>query len=149
MIPPCLTLSNIRYISRVKWSNLGKGVMPSPTPRCSRYWKWSLLVALDYSRQLYFLTFVKNQQELIHGPNIYIYIYIFKSEHMSICMWLYIHVCIIVYVIECVCIFIYVSVYKTTYLCVCRFQKISFCISRENVCVQPVISDPLFSLVTC
>ena len=24
LIPPCLTLSNIRYISRVKWSNPGK-----------------------------------------------------------------------------------------------------------------------------
>ena len=39
---PCLTLSNIRYISRVKWSNPGKGVPPSPTPRCSSYWKGSL-----------------------------------------------------------------------------------------------------------
>ena len=26
MIPPCLTLSNIRYISSVKWSNPGKGI---------------------------------------------------------------------------------------------------------------------------
>ena len=26
LIPPCLTLSIIRYISRVKWSNPGKGV---------------------------------------------------------------------------------------------------------------------------
>ena len=26
----CLTLSNIRYISRVKWSKTGKGVAPSP-----------------------------------------------------------------------------------------------------------------------
>ena len=31
LIPPCLTLSNIRYVSRVKWSNHGKGVAPSPT----------------------------------------------------------------------------------------------------------------------
>ena len=31
MIPPCLTLSNIRYVSRVKWSNPGKGVAPSLT----------------------------------------------------------------------------------------------------------------------
>ena len=54
MIPPWLTLSNIRYVSRVKWSNSGKGVAPSPTsPYCS-YWKGSLLVALDYCRQLYF-----------------------------------------------------------------------------------------------
>ena len=55
MIPPCLTLSNIRYVSRVKWSNQGKGVVPSPTPRCCSYWKESLLVALDYSCQLYLL----------------------------------------------------------------------------------------------
>ena len=53
-MPPCLMLSNIRYISRVKLSNAGKGVVPSPTPRCSSYWKGSLLVALDYGCQLYF-----------------------------------------------------------------------------------------------
>ena len=29
LIPPCLTLSNIRYVSRVKWSNPGKGIAPS------------------------------------------------------------------------------------------------------------------------
>ena len=44
MIPPCLTLSNIRYISRVKWSNPGKVVVPSLTPWCCSYWKGSLLV---------------------------------------------------------------------------------------------------------
>ncbi len=30
----CLTLSIIRYGSRVKWSNPGKGVAPSPKPWC-------------------------------------------------------------------------------------------------------------------
>ena len=50
MIPPSLTLSNIRYVSRVKWRNPGKGVVPSPTPWCSGYWKRSLVVALDYGR---------------------------------------------------------------------------------------------------
>ena len=55
MIPPCLTLSNIRYVSRVKWSNPRKGVAPSPTRQCSSYWKENLLVALDYGRQLYFI----------------------------------------------------------------------------------------------
>ena len=54
LLPHCLTLSNIRYVSRVKWSNSGKGAAPSPTPQCSSYWKGSLLVVLDYSRQLYF-----------------------------------------------------------------------------------------------
>ena len=48
----CLKLSNIRYISRVKWSNPGKGVVASPTPRCSSYWKGSLLETLANGRQL-------------------------------------------------------------------------------------------------
>ena len=48
----CLTLSNIKYVSREKWSNPGKGVAPSHTLQYSSNWKGSLLVALDYSRQL-------------------------------------------------------------------------------------------------
>ena len=55
LIPLCLTLSNIRYVSMIKWKNPGKGVAPSPTYRCSSYCKESLLVALDYGRQLYLL----------------------------------------------------------------------------------------------
>ena len=66
-MPPCLTLSIIRYGSRVKWSNPGKGVAPSPTPWCSKLSKrepsghprlWSLTFTFLY---IY----------------IYIYIYIF------------------------------------------------------------------------
>ena len=59
----CLTLSNIRYVSRVKWSNPGKGVAPSPTPQCSSYGKGSLLVILDYNCDY-----------------IYIYIYIYTGS---------------------------------------------------------------------
>ena len=55
MTPACLTLSIIRYWSRIKWRNPGKGVAPSPTTRCSSYWKGSLRVAFDYSRQLIML----------------------------------------------------------------------------------------------
>ena len=50
LMPPCLTLSIIRYGSRVKWSNPGNGVAPSPTPWCSSYRKGSLRVNLDYGR---------------------------------------------------------------------------------------------------
>ena len=50
--PPCLTLNNIWYVSRVKWNNPRKEVARSPTARCSSYWKGSLLVILDYGRQL-------------------------------------------------------------------------------------------------
>ena len=39
----------------MKLSNPGKGVAPSPTPWCSSFWKVSLRVTLDYSRQLYLL----------------------------------------------------------------------------------------------
>ena len=49
LMPPFLTLSIIMYVSRVKWSNPGKGVALSPAPRCSSYWKGSLLVTLDYA----------------------------------------------------------------------------------------------------
>ena len=37
LIHPSLTLSIIKYVSRVKWSNTGKGESPSPTPRFSSY----------------------------------------------------------------------------------------------------------------
>ena len=45
---PCLTLSIIRYRSRIKWSNPWKGIVPSPTLWCSSYWKGGLQVILDY-----------------------------------------------------------------------------------------------------
>ena len=44
--PPYLTLSIIRYGSRVKWSNPGNGVAPSPTPQGGGYWKGNLRVTL-------------------------------------------------------------------------------------------------------
>ena len=48
LIFPCLTLSIIRYRSRIKWSNTGKGVALFSAPRCSSYRKESLWVTLDY-----------------------------------------------------------------------------------------------------
>ena len=66
LIPPCLTLSIIRYVSRVKWSNPEKRAAPSPAPRCCSYRKGSLRVALAYGRQIYL--------------NIYIYIYIYNTN---------------------------------------------------------------------
>ena len=50
--------------SKVKWSNPWKGVAPCPTPRCSSYRKGSLLVFLDYSRQLYLLTYYSTRMNL-------------------------------------------------------------------------------------
>ena len=45
MIRPGLTFRNIRYVSRLKWSNPGKGVASCPTPQCISNWKGSLMVA--------------------------------------------------------------------------------------------------------
>ena len=54
-----LNTQQYKVLLRVKWSNPGKGVVPSPTPRCSSYWKGNLLVTLDYSRQqLYFFILI-------------------------------------------------------------------------------------------
>ena len=50
LIPTCLTLRIIIYVSKVKWSNPRKGVAPSPTPQYSSYWKGSLQVTLNYRR---------------------------------------------------------------------------------------------------
>ena len=52
LIPSCLTLSIIRYGSRVKWNTAGKRVVPSPTPRCSSYWKGTLWVTLNCGCQV-------------------------------------------------------------------------------------------------
>ena len=46
-MPPCLTLSIIWWGSRVKWSNPGKRVAPSPTPRCRSCRKGSRWVTLN------------------------------------------------------------------------------------------------------
>ena len=53
LMPPYLTLSIIRYGSRVKWNNPGNGVAPSPTHLSSSYCKGRLRVTLVYSHQHY------------------------------------------------------------------------------------------------
>ena len=47
------SLLTLRYASRVKWSNPGKGVTTSSIPWCGSYRKGSLRVTLHYGRQLY------------------------------------------------------------------------------------------------
>ena len=57
---------NVRI--KIKWSNPGKGIAPSPTPWCCSYRKGSLQVTLDYRRQLYLL---------------YLLIYIYMTDKMK------------------------------------------------------------------
>ena len=52
LIKDCFPLSIIRYGSRVSGTIQGKGVVPSPIPRCSSYWKMTLRVTLNYTHQL-------------------------------------------------------------------------------------------------
>ena len=85
LTPPCLTLSNIRYVSMVKWSNPGKGVAPTPTPQCCTYWKgsdWQLFICiLTHTHYIYILTFI-----FIY---MYIYIHIITPSHITT------HICIV------------------------------------------------------
>ena len=77
LMPPCLTLSIIRYGSRVKWSNPGNGVVPSLTPWCSSYWKGSLRVALNYGQLILCLKVRESHSAYVH---IYIFcIAVFKE----------------------------------------------------------------------
>ena len=105
LIPPCLTLSIIRYVSRVKWSNPGKGVALSPTSQCSSYWKGSLRVALDYGRQLYFIYIYlyKCAYSLYSG---YLWTNMYKMD--SQCLYIYIYE----YIVCLWIIYIYIYIWK-------------------------------------
>ena len=50
---------------KLKWSNPGKGIAPSPTLQCSSYWKGSLRVALDYGSVKFILIYndIKNHND--------------------------------------------------------------------------------------
>ena len=88
-MPPCLTLSIIRYGSSVKWSNPGKGVAPSPTPWCSKLSKrepsghprlWSstyLYIHIVFLNSSFFLWFSSYLSIHLHWK-LYIYIYIYS-----------------------------------------------------------------------
>ena len=53
LMPPCLTLSIIRYGSRVRGAIQGKELCPPLTLWCSSYWKGSLWVAHNYGWPTY------------------------------------------------------------------------------------------------
>ena len=81
LIPPCLTLSNIRYVSRVRWSNPGKEVAPTPTPRCSSYWKgafWSPSTTVANFTYLLTYIYIKTQTQ-----KLYTYIQIYINIHTN------------------------------------------------------------------
>ena len=109
LIPPCLTLSIIRYGSRVKWSNPGKGVAPPLHLGVVAIEKGALgspstMVAnfIYIYIQIYILTFMNT-----YASCIYIYIYIYIYMHiicMNLEMLLYIYIYIYIYIYMCVCV---------------------------------------------
>ena len=76
LIPPCLTLSIIRYVSRVKWSNPRKGVAPSLTPQSEPSGRPRLqsLTLLIYIYQSYIY--------ILYSRLLYLYIYIYIYIYM-------------------------------------------------------------------
>ena len=69
LMPLSLTLSIIRWGSRVKWSDTENGVAPYPTSWCSSYWTGAFRFPL---------TKVANFTYLLVYIYIYIYIYIWS-----------------------------------------------------------------------
>ena len=77
------SLLNTQYYEaqiKSKWSNSGKVITPSPTPKCSSYWIRNLQVAFDYSQlNIYIHTHIRTQ-----------YIYIYNVSGYSRCYWYYV-----------------------------------------------------------
>ena len=153
LMPPCLTLSIIRYISGVKWSNLGKGVAPSPTPLCSSYRKGSLRVTIDYGRQLYLLNLyiyklylaINNVHRLIcyktQPTNLSISVCPSLSLTLSLSLPIYVSIYRYVCMYVCVCVYLSLSLFLSLYIYVC----VCMCLSIEQA---GKLSLPL-SLHTC
>ena len=75
MVQDAALLNTLHYKVRVKWSNPGNGVVPSPTPRCSSYWKGSLRVTLEEGCHLYLLyTFTRplHRSRMRHKINLFL-----------------------------------------------------------------------------
>ena len=68
LMPFCLRLSIIRYISGVKWSNPGKGIVTFTTLRCSSYWEGSSRGALDCCRQYIYIYIIISIKEKYLKP---------------------------------------------------------------------------------
>ena len=122
--PSSLTFSTVRYVTRVKWSNLGNEVASSPTPRCCSNQKVSFclqmwLYILDYLLSILIVNIKLSTH--IHAY-IYIYIYIFNGpfnyeHHTSHTNFTHTHIHIYIYIYVCVCVCVCVCVRTRAYVC--------------------------------
>ena len=127
-MPPCLTLSMIRYRSRVKWSNPRKWVAPFPTPWCSSYRTVSLRVTLGYGRQLYYV-YIYRRVGLYWYIYIYIYIYVYTYIHMYTHTYIYVHTH--THTFRYAYTRMYTYVYSFIYICTyCHPQTYCFVVSQ-------------------
>ncbi len=81
LMPPCLTLSIIKYGSRVKWSNPGKGVAPPlhigvVAIEKGAFGSPSTNVA-NFTLLLHYIIALSQILTIIHSCSVYIHIYIY------------------------------------------------------------------------
>ena len=116
-----------------KWSNPGKGVVPSLTPRYSDFWKGSLWICLWPTYWL-----------------LYIYVcvcvcvcmYVYVCTCIYVCAYLFIYVC--AYVRVCMCVFLSLSlslsIYIYIYICMCVSNSFIGCNSiNRYMCMRECI----------
>ena len=124
---PLLNTQQYKVRIKGKVEQSWKGVPPSATPRCSSYWKGSLLVTLDYGRQLYLFSNVKLKKYNIiisriisnHMSPMYIERpYRFMLSHPYIYTYIHIHVAW----------FKHTHTYISLVGFNCRIRQLQFCI---------------------
>ena len=134
LMPPCLTLSIIRYGSRVKWSNPGKGVAPFPTPWCSklskrepsghpRLWSPTLLTYIIFpssDENCTLMWILKHPSSLSLSLSLSLYLSLSLSHtqththtHTDTHIWyIYIYIYIYTHTHTHIYIYIYIYIYK-------------------------------------
>ena len=105
----CLTLSIIRYGSRVKRCNPGNGVAPSPTPWCSSYRKGSPSTMVANFTYINTYIFICIYTLLFTDTHIYLYIYIYIHSYLQTQIFIYVHTYIYIY------IYIYIHTHTHTH----------------------------------
>ena len=89
LIPPCLTLSNIKYVTRIKWSNDGKGVAPHQhlgvvAIEMGAFWSPSTTVTNFNYMQLQLMHICNTDFKKIFlvkmGNNTIVYLFLFPNE---------------------------------------------------------------------
>ena len=110
LIPPCLTYSIIRYISRVKWSNLGKGVPPFSTTTIEKEAFGSVSTTICIYAYIYMYVYIDTY--------VYIWIYMCSPPHI----YIYICVCLKVYTYTYILILMYIYIY--IYVCVYIYHHV-------------------------